>query len=483
MKLIFIFFKILIILFLAAICSCLFYTFIVFPNARPEEILFHIQAPIGDLTFDQTTSPIVNFCIPLITIVSIVSLIWYFLKSYNRALLCLSTWTILSLGYAFIKLDLYQYIKNLIIDNTFIEYHYVDPKSVSITFPQKKQNLIFLVLESMELTFADKKNGGYFSQSRISHLSELAEEGESFGGGLNKHNGSIPLFGTTWTIGATFGFTAGLPLKIGHLDGNAMSTQKHFFENITTLGDILDQHGYHNFVMQGSDMTFAGTELYFREHGNVSPIDYKYCLKNGLIPNDYYVWWGFEDQKLFDIAKKQILLESSKNEPFSFIIYTSDTHMEDGYLSDFCPKEFNDKYSNVINCSSMQVDNFVSWIKKQHFYENTTIVIIGDHLTMDSDYCSNIEQNYKRKTFLSILNSRTIRKNNTNRIFSTFDLFPTILASLGVKIEGNKLGLGTNLYSNEPTLLEIFGEELVNSSLSQRSLFMEQLAQIQIPES
>ena len=177
------------------------------------------------------------------------------------------------------------------------------------------------------------------------------------------------------------------------------------------------------------------------------------------------------------------MLESNKNEPFSFIIYTSDTHMEDGYLSDFCPKEFNDKYSNVINCSSMQVGNFVSWIKKQHFYENTTIVIIGDHLTMDSDYCSNIEQNYKRKTFLSILNSRTIRKNNTNRIFSTFDLFPTILASLGVKIEGNKLGLGTNLYSNEPTLLEIFGEELVNSSLSQRSLFMEQLAQIQIPES
>ena len=50
-------------------------------------------------------------------------------------------------------------------------------------------------------------------------------------------------------------------------------------------------------------------------------------------------------------------------------------------------------------------------------------------------------------------------------------------------VEGNKLGLGTNLYSNEPTLLEIFGEELVNSSLSQRSLFMEQLAQIQIPES
>ena len=38
------------------------------------------------------------------------------------------------------------------------------------------------------------------------------------------------------------------------------------------------------------------------------------------------------------------------------------------------------------------------------------------------------------------------------------DLFPTTLSSMGVEIEGNKLGLGTDLFSNEETLMEKLGE-------------------------
>ena len=43
------------------------------------------------------------------------------------------------------------------------------------------------------------------------------------------------------------------------------------------------------------------------------------------------------------------------------------------------------------------------------------------------------------------------------RIYSEMDLFPTTIASLGFKIEGNRLGLGTNLFSKEETLLEKYG--------------------------
>lgn len=37
------------------------------------------------------------------------------------------------------------------------------------------------------------------------------------------------------------------------------------------------------------------------------------------------------------------------------------------------------------------------------------------------------------------------------------DLFPTMLASLGVQIEGNRLGLGTNLFSDKKTLMKELG--------------------------
>lgn len=48
---------------------------------------------------------------------------------------------------------------------------------------------------------------------------------------------------------------------------------------------------------------------------------------------------------------------------------------------------------------------------------------------------------------------------------STLDLYPTTLAALGVQIEGNRLGLGTNLYSGEKTLAEKYGLDYLNVEL------------------
>ena len=49
---------------------------------------------------------------------------------------------------------------------------------------------------------------------------------------------------------------------------------------------------------------------------------------------------------------------------------------------------------------------------------------------------------------------KVVTGNYINREFSTLDLFPTTVASLGVRIEGDRLGLGTNLFSNQKTLME-----------------------------
>ena len=39
------------------------------------------------------------------------------------------------------------------------------------------------------------------------------------------------------------------------------------------------------------------------------------------------------------------------------------------------------------------------------------------------------------------------------------------LAALGVEIDGNKLGLGTNLFSGEETLIEELGANYINKEL------------------
>lgn len=50
-------------------------------------------------------------------------------------------------------------------------------------------------------------------------------------------------------------------------------------------------------------------------------------------------------------------------------------------------------------------------------------------------------------------------------------MFPTILASMGVAIDGDRLGLGTNLFSQQPTLLEKYGIDEVIEELNKSSRF------------
>ena len=53
------------------------------------------------------------------------------------------------------------------------------------------------------------------------------------------------------------------------------------------------------------------------------------------------------------------------------------------------------------------------------------------------------------------------------------DMFPTTLASLGVNIEGNYLGLGVNLFSDQPTISEQYGRDMVNKELQRGSSFFD----------
>ena len=44
-------------------------------------------------------------------------------------------------------------------------------------------------------------------------------------------------------------------------------------------------------------------------------------------------------------------------------------------------------------------------------------------------------------------------------------MYPTMLVAMGASIEGNRLGLGTNLFSGEETLREELGANYINKEL------------------
>ncbi|MCD8058799.1 MAG: GBS Bsp-like repeat-containing protein [Bacteroides fragilis] len=455
-------------------------------NLSMTELVYHLNTTLEGTNSDLIVDYCVKCIMPTVIVLFAIIILFRLLRKRSRAyhwligigiVISLSCAAVVT-GVVYNTLDIGTYLAGQSTYGSFIDENYVDPASVEITFPEEKRNLIYIFLESMEMTYADEESGGAFSENVIPELTELAFENETFSGAESTLNGGYSPTGTTWTIGGMFAQTSGLPLLIS-IDDNNMDTQDSFFSGATTLGDILEVAGYNQTLLIGSDATFGGRRLYFAEHGNYTIKDYIYAQENGLIDEDYYVWWGYEDEKLFEFAKEELLELAEEDEPFNLTMLTVDTHFEDGYVCDLCEDDYGDQYANVMACSSRQVSEFIEWIQQQDFYEDTTIVISGDHLTMDSDFCVNVDNEYERKVYTVYINADAETETNEARTYTTLDNFPTTLASLGVTIEGNRLGLGTNLFSDRQTLAEEVGYEEIENGFNQKSKLMEELGNIQ----
>ena len=270
-----------------------------------------------------------------------------------------------------------SYFKNQFLSSTFIEKNYVDPKNVSISFPDTKRNLIYIYVESFESSYYSSDLGGAGDTNYLEDITELAKNNISFSD-TNQFGGAISVPGTTWTSAAMVAHSSGVPLK-SNIKNNLESP---LLSDAMNLGDILEANGYRQMLMIGSIANFGKRGYYFKQHGNYEVYDYYTAIDREKIKKNYSVWWGVEDSKLFRFAQEELLDLASSDIPFHFTLLTSNTHTPDGYLESECPKTYSTNYENVIACSASQLSEFVHWIQAQDFYANTTVVIVGDHLSM-----------------------------------------------------------------------------------------------------
>ena len=364
-----------------------------------------------------------------------------------------------------------QYLNSLTNYSDFIEDHFVNSKNIKITFPEKKRNLIILYLESMENSFISTENGGGWKYPIIPELENLALEHINFSNS-SKIGGAYQVHGTGWTVAGLVATTTGLPLKVP-VHGNDYTSTNQFLPGAYALGDILKEAGYNLAFMAGSDANFGGRSNYYKTHGNYTIFDFHTAIEQGRMEASEKVWWGFDDTDLFTWAKEEIDKFAKQDKPFNFILLTANTHFQDGYLEDGAEKLYNTQYENVFAYSSKQVFEFVNWLEQQPFYENTTLVILGDHLSMQDPkfFEDHLVDGYERTIYNVFINTVKEPTNSKNRIFTPMDLYPTILASIGVEIEGEKLGLGTNLFSELKTLTEEYGLKYVDEEMSKNSNF------------
>lgn len=102
---------------------------------------------------------------------------------------------------------------------------------------------------------------------------------------------------------------------------------------------------------------------------------------------------------------------------------------------------------------------------------------------MDKDFCDAVPSDYQRKVLVSYINAAPVTNASTgNRLYTTLDEFPTTVSALGVDIKGRRLGLGTDLFSGEQTLIERTGLEMINTEFNRHSQFMRNLADVTITD-
>ncbi|MBQ8415893.1 MAG: LTA synthase family protein [Clostridia bacterium] len=390
------------------------------------------------------------------------------------ALLCVVAF-LFSAGFACIVFRIPQYIAKSMGYTTIYSDHYVDPNRVSITdIDGKPRNLIYVYVESLESTYYLQSNGGAQKEHDLMPgLTALAKEHISFSDSAAL-GGFHSIAGTSWTMGALMGTTSGVPFSLsifGEKAHNSLGKDGNFVNGLTALGDILEEKGYTQEFLCGSDIGFAGRDAYFTQHGNYKLFDYYTAIEKGYIDEDYKVWWGYEDSILFDIARDEVTNLAKGDKPFNFTMLTVDTHHVGGYRCTECGDEFPTKLENVIACTDRLVSEFVAWCMEQDFYENTTIIVTGDHPRMDTQLVKGIDT-YNRTIYNCFINSLAtpVSEEATHRrIWTSLDMFPSILAAMGYSIEGERLGLGTNIFSDVPTLAEKYGFDWLENEVSKYS--------------
>lgn len=374
-----------------------------------------------------------------------------------------------SLVTTFFSLGINDFIYSRSHATEIYEENYVKPDSSKVVANGKTKNLIYIYLESMETTYASTDVGGYQDVNYMPYLTALAGENVSF---TDKAEGSLGGFrsviGSGWTMGAIFSSTSGVPFSFP-VEGNSMYERESFAPGLITLGDILDEYGYTQEFLCGSDAVFGGRRSYYTQHGNYEIFDLFTAKEKGYIDEDYYVWWGFEDSYLYEIAKDELTRLAAEDEPFNFTMLTVDTHHVEGYVCSLCGNKYDSITANVVSCADRQLAGFVDWIKAQDFFDDTVIVITGDHPRMDTCLVDGVEY-FDRTVYNCIINSSAeVRGREYNRVFTMLDIFPTTLEAMGFEVVGDRLGLGTSMFSDIPTLAENMGLEEFNAELKKYS--------------
>jgi len=345
----------------------------------------------------------------------------------------------------------------------FYEKYYVQPNEQIFKFPSQKRNLIFILFESMETGFFSEADGGTYKEDLLPELKQLMDENISFTPIPSTINGRIQIYGTETTKTSINAVIFGIPTAPSYANIPDIP-------GAISLFDILcKDNNYSCAWILGSRKQFTGKDKLAERHGNIKMLDYVYYLDNNILPRNHLENWGFGDRKLYELSKKYLENEHLER-PFFLFIETLDLHGPEPFIDSLRIKKYKDRTKDMVANASEMLYDFLKWCREQEWYSNTTIVVYGDHLERGNFISKKNKEQEERRHAIDFFENSLLNSNFSKvRKFTTMDFFPTILHSIGVDWGQNALGLGRALDGTDPTLIEIFEIDSLNTYLRQRN--------------
>lgn len=312
---------------------------------------------------------------------------------------------------------------------------YVPPKISSK--PDRKRNLVLIYAESLEASLQRAfPDDPFFEDLRLEKYQPTT------------FRDFRQLKDTGWTIAGIVGSQCGLPLKpIGLVNGRQLGDfTTRFIPKATCLGDLLKSEGYRNVFIGGASRKFAGKRAFLESHGYAETFGRRQFQKmNPAVPLN---GWGVYDDELFKFAKRKFVELEASGKPFNLTVLTVGMHGPGGELAPACASPRGD-YRDTIYCTAALIKDFVNFVESESRNDGVEIVIVGDHLAMQSPAAQALEGRSDRRIFNLFIGPQRGQQPNRSEI-DHFDLLPTILARLDYGVNEGRAGLGCAGFGTVP---------------------------------
>ncbi len=417
----------------------------------------------------------------------ILPLLWYFTKSDRQNFLHAKRWTIglTCLGFATTVLAFFYPLvdvsyfakKHGYIQSQFVQMyergfgtafaqneHLSDEElaklkgNVYVPFAEqrtygiaKDRHVFVIQVESLqEFTINQKIEG----QEITPHLNDLLKDSAYFNN-VYQQIGAGNTSDAEWLMHTSL-YPEGMDPTVNVIDGS----------KIPSLVRTLKKHGYGTATYHADDITYWSRDKLYPALG------FDYVFTSSEIPNKKLIGFGPADEILFNYVVSQLSdqLETHEKMYSNIITLTSHTPFEMPAEMEYLdlPEEFNGtyvgNYLQSVRYTDEQIGWFVQKLKDLGIYNDSILLIYGDHSGLHGAPVTETDQELLKKTLGHRYNlhdrftvpvlftAPDIFMGETySRLGGQIDLMPTLLNLLGV--EHDKQMIGHNLFQYENNLL------------------------------